>query len=168
MESGETQLISNVRVGDRVLAADAFGNTKFSEVVSVPHGQNSKTAKFSHIVTVSGRDIKLTPAHLIMSCSNGLVSASSVVAGSCLKTVAGEEIVASNEVVVSNGLYTIVTKEEMVVVSGMVASPFAVNHAVANAYYNVIRAIHTVAPWFSNLSLVKSVNQVFGGMVTSI
>jgi len=171
MESGETQLMSNVQVGDRVLASDAFGNTKFSEVISVPHNKNSASAKFNQIVTAA-RDVKMTPSHLVMAGACGsemsLVAAGSVAAGACVQTVAGEEVVLSNEVVVANGVYTIVTKEEMVVVNGVVASPFAVNHAVANAYYNVIRAIHSVAPWFAGLELVKNANHVFGGLVTSM
>jgi hypothetical protein len=33
--------ISEVRAGDRVLAADALRQTVFSEVVFVPHGKNA-------------------------------------------------------------------------------------------------------------------------------
>ena len=58
-------------------------------------------------------------------------------------------IVVSNSVVSNaEGVYTIVTdkSDDLVVVNGIVASPFAVNHAVANAVYNVHRVFYSVAP----------------------
>ena len=49
--------ISEVTVGDRVLAADVSGETLFSEVVFVPHGASKESALFAHITTESGRDV---------------------------------------------------------------------------------------------------------------
>jgi hypothetical protein len=71
LESGEVRAISDVRVGDRVLSADAAGRTSYSDVVYVPHRANSDDALFTHITTASGRDIKMTLAsdmRLISQC----------------------------------------------------------------------------------------------------
>ena len=51
MQSGEMRAICEVTVGDRVLAADVSGETLFSEVVFVPHGDNKESAPFGHIRT---------------------------------------------------------------------------------------------------------------------
>ena len=59
------------------------------------------------------------------------------------------------------GVYTIVTDkaDDLVIVNGIVASPFAVNHAVANAVYNVHRVLYSVAP-----KLVAPVAAVMSGL----
>lgn len=149
LESGVVKLLPEVVVGDRVLAADATGTIVFADVVAVPHPPNSRRTQFIQVVTTSGKDLKLTAAHLLpagpcdevkaCSASLQLVPASSVCAGMCVLTVDGVEEVAATRLIVGEGVYSLVTSEEMVVVSGVVASPFAVNHAVATAFYNMHR-----------------------------
>ena len=166
LESGEVRAISDVRVGDRVLAADAAGRTSYSDVVYVPHRANSDDALFTHITTSSGRDIKMTPSHIILagpchsSASLPLTYASSVSVGDCVMTVSGEDMVSTVETVQGKGLYTVVTKEEYVVVNGIIASPFAVNHMLANLYYNIHRFAYTTAPSILNYSALHSANEV--------
>ena len=65
LESGGVKPISEVRAGDRVLAADASRRTLFSEVVFVPHGSNADKTVFTHITTTQGRDIKMTHTHIL-------------------------------------------------------------------------------------------------------
>jgi hypothetical protein len=155
-----------VRVGDRVLAADASRQTVFSEVVFVPHGANTDSALFTHITTTQGRDIKMTRSHVIPAGSCGSifplpdVYASYVAVGDCIMTVLGMEKVSSVGTVQGQGLYTIVTGEEYVVVNGIIASPFAYNHMVANFYYNIHRFVCAFVPSLSGSPLIHSVNEV--------
>jgi hypothetical protein len=166
LESGEVRAISDVRVGDRVLSADAAGRTSYSDVVYVPHGANSDDALFTHITTASGRDIKMTPSHIILAgpCHSSaclpLTYASSVSVGECVMTVSGEDMVSTVETVRGKGLYTVVTKEEYVVVNGIIASPFAANHLLANLYYNIHRFVYTSAPSLLNNAALHSANEV--------
>ena len=135
-----------------MLAADAAGRTSYSDVVFVPHRANNDDALFTHITTVSGRDIKMTPAHIILAgpCDSSgplpLTYASSVRVGDCVMTVSGKDMVSTVETVQGKGLYTLVAKEEYVVVNGIIASPFAANHMLANLYYNVHRFVYASAP----------------------
>jgi len=169
LESGEFKAISDVVVGDSILASDASGNTKFSNVIAVPHGPNSVSAEFVQLTVASGADIKMTPEHLVMvskgcvASESSLMSASTVESGMCLVSTSGMEAVEKVAVVQGRGVYSVVTEEEFVVVNGFVASPFAVNHAVANAFYNVVRAV----PALMNFSLVKRATDIFGSLVTA-
>ena len=166
LESGEVRVMSDVRVGDRVLAADAAGRTSYSDVVFVPHRANNDDALFTLITTASGRDIKMTPSHIILAgpCHSlgplPLTYASSVLVGDCVMTVSGKDMVSTVETVQGKGLYTIVTKEEYVVVNGIIASPFAVNHMLANLYYNVHRLVYASAPSLLNNPPLHYANEV--------
>ena len=143
------------------------------QVIAIPHGANSAAATFTKISTASGKDIHLTAEHLIATspCSASdlsLVAASAVEVGMCLKSVDGlEEVVAVSQVL-GNGLYTIVTDAEMVVINGFVASPFAYNHAVGHAYYNVQRAVNAVSPALLNNGLTKAAVDAFGSLAASV
>jgi hypothetical protein len=159
MESGDMKMISDVTVGDCVLSSDVNGKTSFSDVIAVPHGYNNIETSFTQIFTSSGNDIKMTANHLLPSGVCGeelsLTKASNVEVGSCIQIVKGQEEVVSISIVKGKGIYTIVTNEEYVVVNGIIASPFAGNHALGNAYYTIYRSLYTVAPaifsspWFT-------------------
>jgi Hint module len=166
VESVGVTSISNIKTGDRVLAADAAGRTFYSDVVFVPHGPNKDSALFVHITTAHGRDIKMTQSHILPSgaCNTAsslpLVYAKDVKVGDCVMTVSGKERVSAVGFILGQGLYTIVTKQEYVVVNGIIASPFATNHMIANLYYNMHRFLYSSAPALLNTSLLRSANEV--------
>ena len=127
---------------------------------------------FVQIMTESGRDLKMTRNHILPcgACGSSvsvshplpLISASQVNVGDCVMTVSGEERVRSVEIAGGLGVYTIVTKEEFVVVNGIIASPFGVNHMMANLYYNMHRFVYSIAPKLLESSLLQSVNEGLG------
>ena len=171
LESGEDRQISQIVAGDRVLSADVKGRLTFSEVVFVPHSANRDSAVFVHITTASGRDIKMTKSHVLPAGACGsssplpLKHTSQVTVNDCVTTVTGEERVLSVGTTLAEGLYTIVTKEEFVVVNGIIASPFAHNHALGNLYYHIHRFLYDTAPYlllspfFGTLNEVSTVDQ---------
>ena len=147
-------------------AADAAGRTSFSEVVFVPHEANRITALFVHITTVSGRDIKMTSSHVLPAGSCGSSShlplkyASLVRVHDCVMTVEGEERVSTVSTILAEGLHTVITKEEFIVVNGVIASPFAYNHIAANMYYHLHRFLYDTAPQLLLSPIVRSFNEV--------
>jgi len=160
MESGAIKQISDVVVGDRVLAySSKTQSAVFSDVVAVPHAKNNNVAEFVQITTESGKTIKMTSEHLIQSC-NGLVAASKIASGSCVVTVDGQENVSTVDKVVEEGLYTVVTGEELVVINKIVASPFAVNHFIPNMFYNFHRFMFGLLPNFLSTKMMESVATV--------
>ena len=158
LESGATKTMADLEVGDSILSADAAGKLSYSEVAVLPHGANSKTASFVKVTTESGKAVKATPTHLLVSCDGSLVEAKSA---SCLRTVNGAEAVTSIESFKANGIYTAVTQNnEFIVVDGVVASPFAVAHGLVNAYYNLHRAVYKNFPSLMKMPAVVSANSL--------
>jgi hypothetical protein len=171
--TGEIIPISDVKIGDSILAADKMGNTKFSQVISLPHDTNDERATFAFITTATGRSIKMTPEHIVMvdpSCGTKtvLMKASVVEKDMCLVTVEGQEQVTAVSSVSGNGIYTVITNEEMVVVNGIIASPFAENHAISHAWYNVFRAVYRILPGVMGWPVLKQANLIFGSILDSI
>ena len=169
LENGARKALSEVEVGDRVLAADLTGKTAFSDVVYVPHARNSQRTVFARIITESGRDVQMTLNHLLPAGQCGsalpLTYASKVTVGDCIMTVSGEEKVSAAERVQGSGVYTIVTKLEYLVVNGIIASPFGANHMMANLYYNIHRFVYAIAPVLLRSRLALSVNEGLGMMI---
>jgi Hint module len=164
MESGGVRAMSSIRLGDRVLAANARGENRFSEVVFIPHGANKDEATFVYITTETGRDLKLTKNHVLPAGVCGttlsLRYASKVFVGDCIMTVSGMEEVSAVETIQGQGLYTIVTKEEYVVVNGIIASPFGLNHMMANLYYNIHRFVYMTSPFLLTWPYLHATNEV--------
>lgn len=138
------------------------------QVVYVPHKSNKHHTVFVHITTESGHDVKMTKSHILPAGKCGsvlpLVHASKVIVGDCILSVSGEEKVMEIELISGSGVYTIVTKEEYLVVNGIIASPFGVNHMLANMYYNVHRFLYSCSPILLASSLLHSANEGLGVM----
>jgi hypothetical protein len=153
-----------VQAGDLILVADLTGRvTEYSPVVAVPHPRNDDEAQFRVLTTETKRDIKLTGKHLLVAgaCdgSMDLMYAEAVTPDHCVQTVDGKERVSSVATTAGRGVYTVVTQasDKLLVVNGVVASPFAVNHAMANAYYGVHRLVYQLWPQVSALPMVSRV-----------
>ena len=150
LESGDAVPLARVQVGDRVLSVNTQGEAVYSDVVYVPHGSNRERATFTLLATESGRDLKMTLDHILPvgSCSLPslpLVAAAQATIGDCVQTVAGREKVVAIDTVEAEGVYTIIAMEELIVVNGIVATPFGgVNPTLANIYYNLHRLAYSV------------------------
>ena len=145
LESGDKQM-SEVQMGDRILTVNNKGEQVFSDVVFVPHGANEERTTFTVVTTESGRDLKMTANHFLPAgaCATpstlSVIAASQVKVGDCVQTVSGREQVVSIKKVEGKGIYTIIAMEELIVVNGVVATPYGgVNPTLANMYYNMHR-----------------------------
>ena len=140
-----------MQVGDRVLTINAQGEQAFSDVVYLPHGRNEERTTFAQITTESGRDLQMTLNHMLPAgaCALStlpLVAAGQVAVGDCVQTVSGREQVVSINKVEGKGIYTVIAMEELIVVNGIVATPFGgVNPTLANLYYNLHRLLYIIA-----------------------
>ena len=137
--------LAEVQVGDRVMTLTSRGDLVYSDVVYVPHGRNHQRATFIQVTTESGRDLTITRNHMLPAgaCALStlpLVAAGNVAVGDCVQTVSGRELVVSVGKVEGKGVYTVIAMEELIVVNGIVATPYGgVNPTLANWYYNLHR-----------------------------
>ena len=163
LENGDSKKISEVIIGDRVLSYRK-GKSVYSDVVAIPHARNSDLSEFIQITTTSGKVIKATPQHLIKAgvCDSdmSLIPAIRVTDKDCVLTADGQETVMSSMNVMEEGLYTIVTNEEYLIVNGIVASPFAVNHAIPHFFYNFHRMLYKLMPQCLSTKMMTSVATV--------
>jgi len=150
LQNGATKELSEVAVGDRVLTVNGkTGEQVYSDIVYLPHGKNTARATFTVLATETGRDVKMTANHVLPAgaCTSPaalpVVAASTVAAGDCVETVSGRERVVSVSTVQGEGIYTAIAMEELLVVNGIVATPYGgVNPTLANVYYNLHRCMY--------------------------
>jgi hypothetical protein len=87
----------------------------------------------------------MLPAGACAAASLPVVAASAVSVGDCVQTVSGREQVVSVATVEGEGIYTAIAMEELLVVNGIVATPYGgVNPMLANWYYNLHRLAYSV------------------------
>ena len=152
LENGHIKAMVDVQVGDRVLTINAKGEQVFSDVVYLPHAVNEEQTTFAQITTESGRDLKMTLNHILPAgaCALSilpLIAAGEIVMGDCVQTVSGREQVVSINKVEDKGIYTIIAMEELIVVNGIVATPYGgINPTLANMYYNLYRLMYSMTP----------------------
>lgn len=63
--TGDTRLLSELKIGEKVLSMDNSGNTVFSEVYMFLDRNEDQTREFVKIETDGGASITATPSHLI-------------------------------------------------------------------------------------------------------
>ena len=151
MENGHTKAMADVQIGDRILAINNHGDQVFSDVIYLPHGPNEEHTIFAQIATESGRDLKMTLNHILPAgaCSLSslpLIAAGQIVVNDCVQTLSGREQVLSVGKVEGNGIYTVIAMEELIVVNGIVATPYGgINPTLANIYYNLHRLLYSTS-----------------------
>lgn len=85
-----------------------------------------------------------------------LIRADELKMGNCVLTVKGKSIIQELSIIQGRGIATVITIEEYLVVNGIIASPFASNHAAGRFFYKLLELIDGILP--SKLFLNKSVN----------
>ena len=89
--------------------------------------------------------------------------------GDCVETVSGREKVVSIKKVEGKGIYTIIAMEELIVVNGIVATPFGgVNPTVANIYYNLHRLVYAYAPTIMAKNWVQTATEMLWGDLSAL
>lgn len=173
LANGETRFMADLRVDDEIQSVDANMQVVFAKVLFIPHEPNTIKATFIHFTMELGNSIHVTPNHLLMktSCvsnalSPTLVLASNVELNDCLITVHGKQRVMEKEEVMRRGLYTAITTVDYVVVNGVVASPFALNHHVPTAFYRLLS--HLPLQFLAIATSVTRAVDVFGSLLASI
>ena len=73
------------------------------------------------------------------------VAVEDVIVGDCVQIVSGREYVVSVGKMEGKGIYTVIAMEELILVNGIVATPFCgVNPPLAKIHYNLYWSLLTV------------------------
>ena len=176
LDSGEAKLIKEVQLGEKILISSLSGDVsdlRYSAVIAKPHGQNNFVAEFVQFTTLNRTTIKMTKEHLVMggNCDVklNLCQAQSLCVGQCLSTVTGYEKIADVQLVTLQGVYTLVTKDDgLLVVNGIFASPFARSHTLASIFYNLHRMIYLFSPQFATSPIFLDSAEAFGKALVSV
>jgi hypothetical protein len=148
LENGKTIKISDAKIGDKILS---YSKDKliYSPIISIPHEKNNILSKFIEIKTVSGKNIKMTEFHLIPILKNNkfeLIKADDLELNNIIMTIDGHEAIKYKDVIYDNGIYTVVTLEDYIIVNNIIASPFAISHLLASFYYKLHKMIYNIDP----------------------
>lgn len=158
--------LQDIVVGDVILTADKEFRFSYSRVIALPHKRNQKLAEFLHITADSGESLRITSDHILFygSCDDKLAlkQASEIVVGNCIQTVSGRSIVSDVRIGLGRGLYSVVTKNEFVVVNGIIASPFAASHGFGHLLYVGYRVAWEIFP----VHLMTAVSQFFNSALS--
>lgn len=171
-------MIQDIQIGDEVLTMNKLYQFQYSPVLMLPHPVNSEHSDFVEIQTTTQKTIRLTPDHLLLltDCSSDVPITTNTLRTStvssyllpakeiqqtrhCLLTVEGWERVGKVQRFTASGVYTLITKEEYLVISQIIASPFAINHALGNALYSPLRALYSVMPKIIESTWIQQIHQ---------
>lgn len=150
--SGETVLMSSLRVGDVVRT----GPSSFSDVYMFTHKNDAMRSEFVRIEGRSGAFVDASPGHFL-SINGKLAPARNVVIGDRFKLASGEtDVVVHMGRSWMDGLYNPQTVDGNIVVNGVVCSTFteAIVAPVASAILAPVRALHVLDLWQAALGSV--------------
>lgn len=152
LEDGNTIKINDAKLGNKILSYSIRENKlKYSPIIAIPHEENNILSEFVEIKTFSGKNIKMTTFHLIPLLKNNkksfeLSKAIDIEINDIIITVDGNEIVTAKEIISENGIYTVVTNEDYIVVNNIIASPFAISHLLPSFYYQIHKIVYNINP----------------------
>lgn len=129
LEDGSTKHMSELEIGDRVLAFDASGEPFYDRVFRITHYQpGPANARVLRIVADDGRSVDVSATHYVHA-NGALITADQVRAGDRVYRVdetAAEEVRVADvfDAEAADGLYNVHTLSSNIVVNGFAASHF--------------------------------------------
>ncbi|XP_055313047.1 protein hedgehog [Sitodiplosis mosellana] len=160
--TGETRLLSELRIGDQVLSMDADGQLKYSEVYMFLDRDAKQKREFIRIETEDGSAITATPSHLIytwQSSDNSVTTVSSVADFQFAERIQIDDFVLTNvngtleprrvkkiTVELHRGVYAPLTYDGTIVVNSIAASCYALveKHSIAHISFVPMRTLHRI------------------------
>jgi len=174
LSSGRQKKISDVRVGDSVLAVDQNGKLLFSQVIMQLTQAPEVTAEFHVIRTKTGRNLTLTPKHLIYKAENnkanldfdGSTSSQPRFAMNIRKGdlvfvfdknsgMIMDEVV-SNDIEIRKGTYSPLTSHGSIIVEDILASCYSEieDHSLLHMAFAPARWFSHIKEFFSSMKMM--------------
>jgi hedgehog protein len=153
VESGERRRLSELEVGEKVLAEEG-GKLVYSEVLMFLDREERERRRFLRVMTSSGAEVKLTPSHLIMrrvGTGTEAVFAGRLSPGDTLlvrrEGSLVEDAVLSIVSLEEEGVFAPLTRSGTLLVDDVLASCYAVieSQSIAHAVFAPIRLYDNAA-----------------------
>jgi len=143
-ESGKKTQMSDLKIGDKVLAVDSStGATSYSDVYFFGHRDSETASNFYTVTTASGKSLQLSPEHYMYvsenGCNESITSATTLSPnfvklgmGAWIHTSEGMKCSAITEIQQGEekGLYNPHTLTGSIIVNGMYASSYSANNDI--------------------------------------
>ena len=175
LESGKRKRISDVKIGDSVLAVDEKGIARFSQILLHMHRDPEMMQKFHVIRTKTGRNLALTNTHMIYKTKSNesnqnlkdIISSEPVFAMTIKKgdfvlvndennEMMKDEVV-SNDVETRKGIAAPVTAFGNIVVDDILASCYVdYDHSVVHMIVAPFRWIHDARNFLSRMTKITN------------
>ncbi|XP_011312126.1 sonic hedgehog protein A [Fopius arisanus] len=157
------KLLSSLGVGEAIASLDSAGEIVFSEVIAFLDYAPSSKRQFIRLSTSSGRQLTLTPSHLVPTEPKDLKTPSSIIYAA--KVQVGDRILVRDddrtlpggsrvrwddvieaELVLEEGVYAPLTREGTIVVDDVVASCYAIvnSQTIAQVGFFPLRLLSTI------------------------
>merc|ERR1712224_152857 len=183
LENGDQKMISEVKIGDSVLAVDEKGMLKFSPVIMHLDGSLTKAAAFVTIRTKRGRNLTLTPQHLMYKSEKDnakidlnefrTVFAEDIRKGDIVLVLDDGNDMKKDEVVSTDlesriGYFSPLTLHGNIIVNDILASCYAYeDHSLQHLAFAPFRWYHTVKQALLSEKMMKNVGvQSHGSILT--
>lgn len=177
--TGEHRLLSELKIGEKVLSMDSNGNTIFSEVLLFLDRNIEQTREFVRIEIDGGAALTVTAKHLVLvwhmdKQSTDYRFAEHVEEGDFVLVNRNETLEPRKVIKISNelnkGVYAPLTYEGTIIVNSVTASCYALveKHNLAHMSFMPMRVLHSIQHLFgvgesvSNEIVAKSVTQPNG------
>lgn len=162
--TGETRLLSELRIGEKVLSMDSNGNTMFSEVYMFLDRNEKQKREFVRIETEGGASITATPSHLIYTWhktadhTNGndalnfkfaeLVSVGDYLLVNINGTLQPQRV-QKITYELHRGVFAPLTYDGTIIVNSVTASCYALveKHSLAHASLLPMRTLYSIEEW---------------------
>lgn len=171
--TGETRLLSQLRIGDQILAMDNDGQLRFSEVYMFLDRDDQIRREFVRIETENGQTITVTPSHLIYTwrTTNALLASNTLITTTTSDTADFRfaDLVRIGDFVLVNvnstleprrvtkltreihrGVYAPLTYDGTIIVNSIAASCYALieKHSLAHTAFMPMRSLHRIEEMF--------------------
>ena len=172
LEDGRKINMSQVMVGDMVQSVDSTGNVVYSEVLMFMDREPEERMRFITITGDDGRQVTLTPSHLIytgkpdcgnLECMEATYAGNVQTGHSIMVTRDGVTVsmtVASISVTKHTGVFAPLTRSGNIVVDSVMASCYAVidSQTIAHTAFAPVRWYHSLVDMMRTVHLVSSVS----------
>ena len=175
LSSGRQKKISDVKVGDSVLAVDKNGKLLFSQVIMQLRQGPEVTTEFHVIRTKTGRNLTLTPRHLIYKAENSKPNldfddSTSFQTRFAMNIRKGDFVfvfdkssgmimdeVVSNDIEIRKGTYSPVTSHGSIIVQDILASCYSEleDHSLLHMAFAPARWFNDIRNVFSSMKRME-------------